>query len=104
MVRNVSTKILFNFRSLLIGKVGKSNLDCNQKDRLIFPLLQHAAINISIAQECSVLTTCPVTHPVGLLQISSDRDDWRIFWGFKNFDFGIFLEKEKFWQVFFWVA
>lgn len=60
----------FIFRSLLIGKVGKSpftnltNLDCNQKDRLIFPLLQNAA-----------LTTCPVTHPVGLLQISSDRND-----------------------------
>ena len=69
------------FRSLLIVKVGKSpftnltNLDCNQKDRLIFPLLQNAAINISVAYEGSVLTTCPVTHPVGLLQISSDRDD-----------------------------
>ena len=86
----------FIFRSLLIAKVGKSpftnltNLDCNQKGRLIFPLLQNAAINISIAHEGSVLTTCPVTHPVGLLQISSDRDDWRIFFGFENFDFRIF--------------
>ena len=64
-----------------MGKVGKSlftnltNLDCNQKDRLIFPLLENAAINISIAHEGSILTTCPVTHPVRLLQISSDRND-----------------------------
>ena len=65
----------FIFRSLLIGKVGKSNLDCNQKDQLIFPLLQHSAVDVSIAHEGSVLTTCPVTHPVGLLQISNVRDD-----------------------------
>ena len=70
---------------------GKSNLGWNQKDRLIFPLLQRAAINISIAYESSVLTTCPVTHPVGVLQISSDRNDWMIFLGFENFDFGFFL-------------
>ena len=65
----------FIFRSLLRGKVGKSNLDCNQKNRLIFPLLQRAAININIAHEGSIFTTCPVTHPLGLLHISSDRDD-----------------------------
>ena len=97
----------FIFRSLLIGKVGKSpftnltNLDCNQKDRLIFPLLQNAAVNISIAHEGNVLTTCPVTHLVGLLQISSDRDDWRIFWGLKISILGFFGGRKNFGKYFF---
>ena len=38
-----------------------------------------------------------------VLQISSDRDDQRIFWGVKFLIPGIFLGK-KIWQVFFGVA
>ena len=41
--------------------------------------------------------------PGGVLGISSDGDDQRIFWGFEIFDSGIFLGT-KIWQVFFWVA
>ena len=38
-----------------------------------------------------------------VLQISSDGDDQRIFWGVKFLILGIFLGK-KIWQVFFGVA
>ena len=37
----------------------------------------------------------------GVLRISSDRDDGRIFLGLKFFISGLFWVK-KFWQVFFW--
>ena len=32
--------------------------------------------------------------PGGVLRISSDRDDQRIFWGIEIFDFGIFLGRK----------
>ena len=41
--------------------------------------------------------------PVGLLGISSDGDDQRIFWGFEIFYSGIFFGT-KIWLVVFWVA
>ena len=41
--------------------------------------------------------------PGGVLGISSDGDDRRIFGGLVFFDSGIFLGS-KIWQVFFWVA
>ena len=40
----------------------------------------------------------------GGLQISSDRDDGRIFWGLKNSISGFFFSAGKFWKVFFGVA
>ena len=47
---------------------------------------------------------CPQGPPGGgVLRISSDGDDRRIFLGFEIFDSGIFLGR-KIWQVFFWVA
>ena len=39
----------------------------------------------------------------GVLWISSDGDDQRIFLGFEIFDSGIFLGR-KIWRVFVWVA
>ena len=39
----------------------------------------------------------------GALQISSDRDDRKIFWGLK-FSISGFFGVGKFWQVFFWIA
>ena len=43
------------------------------------------------------------TCPRGVLRISSNGDDQRIFFGFEIFDSGIFLGR-KIWQVLFWVA
>ena len=37
----------------------------------------------------------------GVLWISSDRDDWRIFRGFEIFDFGIFLGRKILASIFF---
>ena len=39
--------------------------------------------------------------PRGILRISSDRDDQRIFWGLK-FSISGFFWVGKFWQVCFW--
>ena len=41
--------------------------------------------------------------PGGVLGISSDGDDQRIYFGFEIFDSEIFLGT-NIWQVFFWVA
>ena len=46
---------------------------------------------------------CPYEPPYWLLQISSHRDDRRIFWGLK-FSISGFFGVGKFWQVFFVVA